>query len=557
MASRDDSTSSTAPARSASPSAKASDADRLIAAARALRAQGRPHEALAAADQAASLAPRRPDIWFVLAAARLDVHAFEAAAEAFAQAAALTPPGSSAQRRLTLERLRALALGGAWADAVALADAIIVAGDLNGAAHDALSAVFAQAMLFERALTHAEAAVEALPNDANAHYNHGTCARFLGRNSEARAAFERAVALDPAHDRAHAALSAVVKARADDNRVDRLVAAQARARPDSVNAARLAYAQFKELDDLGRRAEAWAALERGALIMRRLARYDAAAMRAQVDALKAHFSTIAAGVPRAGGARPIFVVGLPRSGTTLIERILGAHRDVFAMGEMPHFGLAVKRAARTPSRALFDVETIAAAARADWDAVAAFYWRETRYLAGDARIATDKLPQNADYCGLMALAFPQCGIVEVRRAPMDGLFGAYRLQFGDLYRWSYAFDDLAAHYALHEEMMAHWRAVLGTRMVTVTLEDVIDDPEREVRRLLAALDLPFDAACLAPHASAQGVSTASAAQVRQPINRQGVGAWRAYAAQLEPLRAALERDGFVDAGGDPLKGSEG
>lgn len=453
--------------------------------------------------------------------------------------------------------MRALALGGAWAEAVACGDALIAAGDLDGPTHDALAAMFAQTMLFERALHHAEAAVAALPNDPGAHYNLGTCARFLGRTSEARAAFERAVALDPAHDRAHAALSAVVKARDDDNRVDRLVAAQARTRRDSVNAARLAYAQFKELDDLGRRAEAWAALEQGATIMRRLARYDAAAMRAQVDALKTHFPAIPEASPRAGGPRPIFIVGLPRSGTTLVERILGAHGDVFAMGEMPHLGLAVKRAARTPSRALFDVETIAAAARADWEAIAAFYWRETRYLSGEARIVTDKLPQNADYCGLMARAFPQCGIVEVRRAPMDGLFGAYKLQFGDLYRWSYAFDDLATHYALHEEMMAHWRAVLGARMVTVTLEDVIADPDREVRALLAALDLPFDPACLAPHASAQGVSTASAAQVRQPINRQGVGAWRAYATQLEPLRAALERDGFVDASGDPLKGSEG
>ena len=136
---------------------------------------------------------------------------------------------------------------------------------------------------------------------------------------------------------------------------------------------------------------------------------------------------------------------------------------------------------------------------------------------------------------------------------MDSLFGTYRLMFGPGgYQWSYSLEDLAANYRLYRRLMSRWRDTLGDAFVEVTLEHLIENPEAEIALLLRRCGLPFEAACLAPEAVGGGVSTASASQVRTPINRQGVGVWRRYARQLEPLRAALERDGFVDREGEAV-----
>ncbi len=165
----------------------------------------------------------------------------------------------------------------------------------------------------------------------------------------------------------------------------------------------------------------------------------------------------------------------------------------------------------------------------------------------------DKLPDNYEYAGAIRLAFPEAPMVHVRRAPMDSLFGAYRLPFAQgAYPWSYRLEDLAAHYRQYRRLTDHWRQVLGRGFVEVSLERLIQDPLVETGFLLAACGLAFEEACLAPELATGPVATESAAQVRAPINSQGVGAWRRYAAQLEPLRAELQRDGFVDANGDPV-----
>jgi hypothetical protein len=136
---------------------------------------------------------------------------------------------------------------------------------------------------------------------------------------------------------------------------------------------------------------------------------------------------------------------------------------------------------------------------------------------------------------------------------MDSLFGAYKVLFGEgSYLWSYKLEDLAQAYKLYRQITDHWRRELGESFVDVTLENLIANPDAEIRRLLARVGLDFHEACLAPHTAKGGVSTASSSQVRQPINNQGVGAWRKYAGGFEPLRQKLEAAGFVDAKGDPI-----
>jgi hypothetical protein len=247
------------------------------------------------------------------------------------------------------------------------------------------------------------------------------------------------------------------------------------------------------------------------------------------------------------------VFGLPRSGTTITERVLASHSQVRALGETPALLVAMKKAAGLARADLFEAQHVAATAAADFAEVARIYQACLAFKAEGAAMITDKLPQNYEHVGAMRLAFPNASLVHVRRAPMDSLFGAHKLLFGEGgYHWSYRLEDLACAYRCYRKIMAHWRASLGEAIFTITLEQLIAEPEAQIRALLAHCGLPFEEACLSPHEAKGGVSTASASQVRKPLNADGVGAWRRYARQLEPLRAMLEDDGFVDADGEPI-----
>jgi hypothetical protein len=195
---------------------------------------------------------------------------------------------------------------------------------------------------------------------------------------------------------------------------------------------------------------------------------------------------------------------------------------------------------------LIDADTIEKSAKINPDDLGLRYNRETAYLHdGQSRYSIDKLPHNHEYCGLIKRAFPDSIIIHVKRDPMDSLFGAYRLLFAHAHRWSYDLEDLATHYDQYRQLMAHWKTYLGADLIEVSLEALIGDPETEIRTLIKACGLRFEAACLRPHEAKGAVATASSAQVRQPINADGVGAWLRYKTRLEPLYQRLKVLGYV------------
>ncbi len=539
----------------------ANPAQAALAEASAALQQGQPYKALLAARRAAAYDPDTLHAWWLWGLAAIETYAFAEAEAALEEGAKRVASGNPLLSRFLTQRARALIPLGKGSEAVALVHQALAELDKTGGA-DAdtlhlLATSLSHASREEEALPLLVRATQLAPHAAAYWTERGDTEQFLGRLDEAERSFEAAVAAQPQpYWSAHIALARLKRWTPAHNHIERLEVTPA---STPYEAARQGYALFKECDDTGDYDRAWTWLEQGAAAARqqpatpRNPPWQAREERDAVAAWKTCFpqERFAHVAPRQhSGPRRLFIVGLPRSGTTLVERILSAHSQVQSLGELQTFPAATKLISGSQGWQLVDAETIAAAARADPQAIADFYTSETAYLSDGSPVATDKLPHNSDYAGLIRLAFPDAAIVHVRRAPMDALFGAYKLHFAA--KWSFSLDDIADHYANHRELMQHWQACLGEGLIDVSLEGLIADPETEIRRLLGACGLPFEEACLRPHEAAGAVASASSSQVRKPINAEGVGAWKRYAAGLDPLRRRLEAMGAIDADGNAL-----
>jgi hypothetical protein len=244
---------------------------------------------------------------------------------------------------------------------------------------------------------------------------------------------------------------------------------------------------------------------------------------------------------------PLFIVGMPRSGTTLVERILSSHPEVTSAGELMHFSLSVKRAAGTPSNRVLDVATIEAAPTLDWKAIGRTYLESTRPRTGGTRHFIDKMPLNFLYAGMIRRALPRARIVCVRRGAADTCLSNYRQLFAtgfSYYDYAYDLADTARFVAGFEALTKHWGQVLVDSFLEVHYEHVVADLEREARRLLAFCGLAWDPACLEFHRNAAPVSTASSVQVRSPVYATSIGRWRRYRPHIDPALDLLSAHGI-------------
>lgn len=469
---------------------------------------GRLGEAIAIYRRLLTRWPDRPDTWYNLARLQRQVGDHHAALDAYQQAL---------DRRASLP------------EEIHLNRGVIYADDLHHPA-DA-----------ERELA---AALALNPRYTPALLNLANLQTDLGRLDAAIATYERLLAIDPGCNEAlarYVQLKGV--ARPDDPLVARVRAAIGRSGTPPHERASLGFALGKLLDDCGAYDDAFAAYAAANRDSRASAPanavlYDRLAQERLVDKLIEMFPTAGGKVADpAPDARPVFICGMFRSGSTLTEQVLAGHPAVSAAGEIPFLpNLAQRALAPFPDR----MRTVTPA---ELGQLAAQYLGELQRLFPEAGVVTDKRPDNFLYIGLIKSLFPRARIVHTVRHPLDNGLSIHFLHVD--HRIGYALDlgDIAHYYRHYRRLMAHWAALYGQDILDFDYDVLVRDPGPAVGRLLEFCDLPWDDGCLAFHTVGNAVKTASALQVREPLYRRASGRWRNYAAHLDPLRQALEEIG--------------
>ncbi|WP_432769141.1 MAG: tetratricopeptide repeat protein [Sphingopyxis sp.] len=435
-----------------------------------------------------------------------------------------------------------------FAEAATTLDAVL-AGDPDNPAHANLkAAALGRIGGYDEAIALYTTLTERFPAHAKLWMSYGHMLKTVGRQDDSVAAYRRGLAAEPGLGEIWWSLANLKTIRFDA--ADRAAMAAALAAIDDGDAARdddrlhLHFALGKAYDDAGEAEASFGHYAAGNAIRAEQLGYDAADTRAVVDAAIATCTPgffaerVGQGDP---APDPIFILGMPRAGSTLVEQILASHSAIegtMELPDIPAIALGLGRDALGEGRRW--VEALAAAAPEQLADLGAQYLRDTAVQRKTTKpFYIDKLPNNWLYVPLIRMILPNARIIDARRHPLDCCFSNFRQHFAKGQAFSYRLTDMGAYYRDYVRLMAHIDAVQPGRVHRVIHEALLADPEAEVRALLGWLDLPFEDACMAFHANARAVRTASSEQVRRPINRDGVDQWRPYAAWLGPLEDAL------------------
>jgi Flp pilus assembly protein TadD len=396
-----------------------------------------------------------------------------------------------------------------------------------------------------------ERAVSSGVDDPGLRLNLATAQFFAGDFDQAERSLEFALARAPRMGEAVYLRSTLRRQSAERNHIADLQARLHSVGGDASARSAVLYALAKEHEDLGDFAASIEALLEGAAVKHAQLHYDVADEVASIDAIRNAYDASALDRLSDGsdGEGAIFIVGMPRSGTTLVERMLDRVPGVRSAGELMDFKQVLGDAARLAHAADPALSMVQASLAIDFDALGREYMRGAREAAFGAKVFIDKMPVNFIYCGLIAKALPRARILHLVRDPMDAGYAVFKTLFNQAYFFSYEQNQLADYLACYHRLMAHWHALLPGRILDVRYESLVTDTEAEARRVLGFCSLEWRPEVLAPDANARPSTTASAAQVREPVHARSVGRWRDVAGSLEPLKRRLQLHGLVDAEG--------
>lgn len=379
--------------------------------------------------------------------------------------------------------------------------------------------------------------------------NMASCAVYLGKIKEAETIYRSLLEKRPNHQRNHYHLARLSRAK-DDAHVEQMKRVlRETALPPDKNIF-LYYAIGKELEDLGRWDEAFDYYNKAGDAVSSVADYDIAEDLQIIDTIidvcnEQWLESGKVSDPSIYPDKtPIFIVGLPRTGTTLTERILSSHSRVGTLGETQFMQMVIRRESGVQDTAAVDPGIIAGAASRDIAAIGRGYLDAVTYRLGGEAMFIDKLPYNFLFLGFIAKAYPHARIVQMLRDPMDTCFSMYKQVFTWAYKFSYSLDHLGRYFVAWHRLLEHWRELLGDRLLEVRYEALVADQRAETGRLLDGIGLDFEPACLDFEKNRAATTTASSVQVREKIHSSAVGHWKHFSEQLEPLRRYLQQHGI-------------
>ncbi len=397
---------------------------------------------------------------------------------------------------------------------------------------------------FDKALEYYDQLIEDNPDNLRYHMLKGHALKSLGERQRAIQAYQRAAKIKPDHGDAWWSLANVKTYHFEEAEIAQMQRAEADAATESVDRYQLCFALGKSFEDSENYAAAFEHYARGNQLKLAETRYrsertDDEFARQQATCTRQFFND------RAGfgvqSNEPIFIVGMPRAGSTLLEQILASHPMVDGTIELPDImSLAQKLGGRhkidEESRYPAILETLD---QQQFESFGKQYLKSTQVYRKDGDYFTDKMPNNFRHIGLIQLLFPNCKIVDARRHPMACCFSNFKQLFGDGQEFSYGLEEVGHYYSGYVELMDHWENALPGKILRVQYEDVVEDLETQVRRLLDFLGLPFDQRCIDFHKNERAVHTPSAEQVRQPVYKSGLEQWKNFESFLDPLKESL------------------
>ena len=406
-----------------------------------------------------------------------------------------------------------------------------------------LASAYAAAGRYEEALGSFDSALSIAPNHVGALCGKGNVCRTIGDQAGAIAAFRTSIEADPLHAEAYWNLTNLKTFRFEDSEVEDMLALIGDERLPSEGQVQLNNALGLEFDRRGQWDRAFEFIDRGNRLRREREFYDRVENEEMIDMLIEVFSQKFLDENQGQGhpdPAPIFIVGLPRSGSTLIEQILSSHSMVDGTHELRELGLTIKSNQTLSGRGPRYPKTLPKLGQDEFRRLGQEYLERTRRYRGSRPYFTDKNPNNHVHLGLLHLILPNAKIINAKRHPLDSCLGCYKQLFAQGQPYTYDLVELGEHCLQYQRLMDHWHAVLPGKVLDVRYEKVVADLEAQVRRILAHADLPWQENCLRFHETSRAVKSASSEQVRQPIYSSAVNAWRRYERHLGPLIEVLE-----------------
>ena len=485
--------------------------------------------------------PDDPRAWTLMGSVHLRAERPDLAAVCLERALERAPADPAALIRYG----QCLARLGRHREALVVAEAAAALPLATAALADGLGTLYSHCDAPTRALPLYARAVAAAPGNAAYLYNLATAQRMVGALSAAEASLDELIAVRPDDYAAYYTRTDLRTQTPERNHVGALRTLLHQGVADRTAQVMLRFALAKELEDLGEYAASFEQLAQGCRLQRAAMTYDVAEDVATMERIIATHDAAALKSGRGHDAdAAIFIIGLPRSGTTLVESILSSHSEVRSGGELQAFPQACIQAVQAlGGTAVPKLAFVERALSLDPRELGERYVAATQALTAGKRRFTDKLPLNYLYAGLIRRALPHARIVALVREPMDSCYAMYKALFTGAYPFSYDLDDLGRYFVAWQGLMRHWQEALGEALLVVRYEELVGEQEAVTRRILEHCGLPWQAACLEFHRRAGSVATASAVQVRRPLYNTSIGKWRHYEQQLRPLARYLSASG--------------